>query len=56
MVAASIALFEPPKDPPHVRLGGPDCTQPYDMALLNVSAMSFGALSGALTALNQGRG
>ena len=30
---------------PRVRLGGPDCTQPYDIALLNVSAMSFGALS-----------
>ena len=38
-----------------MRVGGPDCTQPYDMALLNVSAMSFGALSGAaLTALNRG--
>lgn len=31
---------------PTVRLGGPDCAQPYDIALLNVSAMSFGALSG----------
>lgn len=30
---------------PRVRLGGPDCTAPYDIALLNVSAMSFGALS-----------
>jgi glutamate synthase domain-containing protein 2 len=46
---------EEPKDEPRVRVGGPDCTQPYDMALLNVSAMSFGALSGAaLTALNRG--
>jgi glutamate synthase domain-containing protein 2 len=36
-------------------VGGPDCSKPYDMALLNVSAMSFGALSGdALRALNQG--
>lgn len=34
-----------PGQPPTVRAGGPDCTQPYDMALLNVSAMSFGALS-----------
>lgn len=50
----SIHSFDPPKDPPKVRVGGPDCTQPYDMSLLNVSAMSFGALSGnALTALNQ---
>jgi glutamate synthase domain-containing protein 2 len=46
---------DPPVQPPRVTVGGPDCTQPYDMALLNVSAMSFGALSGAaLTALNQG--
>jgi glutamate synthase domain-containing protein 2 len=36
-------------------VGGPDCTQPYDMALLNVSAMSFGALSAnAILALNAG--
>src|SRR5689334_13785446 len=40
---------------PRVRLGGPDCTQPYDIALLNVSAMSFGALSAnAIRALNTG--
>jgi glutamate synthase domain-containing protein 2 len=40
---------------PRVRLGGPDCTQPYDIALLNVSGMSFGALSGnAIEALNGG--
>jgi glutamate synthase domain-containing protein 2 len=43
------------QDPPRVRIGGPDCTQPYDAALLNVSAMSFGALSAnALLALNRG--
>ncbi|MFF1838713.1 FMN-binding glutamate synthase family protein [Streptomyces sp. NPDC058231] len=42
-------------DPPRVRIGGPDCTQPYDMALLNVSAMSFGSLSAnAVLALNSG--
>jgi glutamate synthase domain-containing protein 2 len=46
---------DPPKEIPRVRIGGPDCSRPYDMALLNVSAMSFGALSGAaLTALNRG--
>jgi glutamate synthase domain-containing protein 2 len=51
----SIHSFDPPKDPPRVRIGGPDCAKPYEIALLNVSAMSFGALSGnALTALNQG--
>ena len=38
-----------------MRIGGPHCTKPYDMALLNVSAMSFGALSGnAIEALNGG--
>ncbi len=41
--------------PPRVTIGGPHCTQPYSMSLLNVSSMSFGALSGAaLTALNRG--
>lgn len=41
--------------PPRVRIGGPDCTRPYDMALLNVSAMSFGSLSAnAVLALNAG--
>ena len=40
---------------PRVRIGGPDCTKPYDMSLLNVSAMSFGSLSAnAILALNQG--
>jgi len=49
------APLDPPDDPPHVRVGGPHCTRPYDMALLNVSAMSFGALSAnAIRALNGG--
>jgi len=43
------------QDPPRVRVGGPDCTKPYDMALMNVSGMSFGALSAnAVLALNWG--
>ncbi|ANS78133.1 Ferredoxin-dependent glutamate synthase [Serinicoccus hydrothermalis] len=47
--------LEPMSDPPRVRLGGPDCTRPYDIALLNVSSMSFGALSGnAIMAMNYG--
>ena len=38
-----------------VEVGGPECRQPYDISLYNVSAMSFGALSGnAITALNTG--
>jgi glutamate synthase domain-containing protein 2 len=40
---------------PRVRFGGPDCTQPYDASPLNISAMSFGALSqNAIMALNKG--
>ena len=38
-----------------VRIGGPHCKQPYDAALLNISAMSYGALSSnAVEALNLG--
>ncbi|WP_033068516.1 FMN-binding glutamate synthase family protein [Thalassospira australica] len=38
-----------------VRVGGPHCKQPYDCSLYNISAMSFGALSGnAILALNKG--
>ena len=41
--------------PTRVTVGGPDCKQPYSMSALNISAMSFGALSGnAITALNEG--
>ena len=51
----STAPVEPPPEPYRVRIGGPDCKRPYDMALLNVSSMSFGALSAnALKALNAG--
>ncbi|MEB8342878.1 FMN-binding glutamate synthase family protein [Streptomyces endophyticus] len=51
----SLRPVDPPERPATVRVGGPDCTRPYDMALLNVSAMSFGALSGnAIRALNKG--
>ncbi|MFI5775675.1 FMN-binding glutamate synthase family protein [Nocardia sp. NPDC051570] len=51
----STAPVEEPDESPRVLIGGPDCRHPYSMALLNISAMSFGALSGnALRALNQG--
>ncbi|GAA4829309.1 FMN-binding glutamate synthase family protein [Garicola koreensis] len=44
-----------PDAPPRVRIGGPDCTRPYDMSLFNVSGMSFGALSAnAVLAMNHG--
>jgi len=51
----STAPVDPPEEPFRVRIGGPDCTKPYDMALMNISSMSFGALSGnALRAMNNG--
>jgi glutamate synthase domain-containing protein 2 len=38
-----------------VEIGGPDCRQPYRASLLNISAMSFGALSAnAIQALSSG--
>ena len=41
--------------PPRVRIGGSACKQPYDAAVLNISAMSFGSLSkNAQLALNMG--
>jgi glutamate synthase domain-containing protein 2 len=46
---------DPADDPPRILIGGKDCTEPYAMALMNVSAMSFGAISAnAIRALNQG--
>jgi glutamate synthase domain-containing protein 2 len=40
---------------PRVKFGGKDCKQPYEMSVLNVSAMSFGSLSkNAVLALNSG--
>lgn len=51
----SIRARTAPDTVPRVRLGGRDCTKPYEIALLNVSAMSFGSLSAnAIEALNAG--
>ena len=53
----STAPVPEPDRPPRVDVGGPDCSQPYSMSLLNVSAMSFGSLSpNAVRALNRGAG
>lgn len=44
-------------DPEKLRviIGGPDCKQPYDCSILNISAMSYGSLSkNAVEALNMG--
>ena len=38
-----------------ITIGGPQCTQPYSASVLNISAMSFGAISAnAIRALNEG--
>jgi len=38
-----------------VKIGGPDCLQPYNASVLNISAMSFGSLSAnAILSLNKG--
>lgn len=40
---------------PRVKFGGPDCAKPYMASPLNISAMSYGALSkNAIMALNKG--
>ena len=40
---------------PRLIVGGPDCKKPYNASRLNISAMSFGALSAnAIMALNKG--
>ncbi|MTH95440.1 FMN-binding glutamate synthase family protein [Roseibium sp. RKSG952] len=51
----SISPHKPTGDDMRVTVGGPECKEPYSHSLFNVSAMSFGALSGnAILALNQG--
>lgn len=51
----SMMPAEEPSVPPRAHVGGKDCTKPYDMSLMNISAMSFGALSAnAVRALNKG--
>ena len=38
-----------------IKIGGPDCKQPYFASIFNISAMSFGSLSpNAIRALNKG--
>jgi glutamate synthase domain-containing protein 2 len=51
----SIQTTTVPKEKSRVLIGGPQCSKPYSASLLNISAMSFGALSGnAIEALNKG--
>lgn len=51
----SIAAKQVPKLAERAWVGGPQCTAPYDSSRLNISAMSFGALSSrAILAMNKG--
>lgn len=51
----SAAPVAPPPEPVKVPVGSEQCSQPYDIALLNISAMSYGALSpNAVLAMNRG--
>ena len=51
----SSAPVAPVTDQHRVRIGSSQCTQPYEMSLLNISSMSFGSLSAnAVLAMNKG--
>ncbi len=53
--AHSMNAKPPTAQIPRIRIGGPACEQPYHASVLNISAMSFGALSSnAIRALNHG--
>ena len=55
-IAQSLSTRPMPEDPARslrVDVGGPECRQPYSASVINISAMSFGALSAnAILALN----
>lgn len=54
-ITHSIAPNEKADTNPRVKVGGPQCSRPYDAAMLNISAMSFGSLGAkAIEALNLG--
>jgi hypothetical protein len=54
-VLHSIRALHPDKGDLRITVGGPDCKQPYSSSILNISAMSYGALSkNAILALNKG--
>lgn len=51
----SIVPVEPAREDPRVTIGGPECKNPYNSSILNISAMSFGSLSArAIEALSTG--
>lgn len=48
-------MMETASEKMRITVGGPQCTKPYDLSILNISAMSFGALGGpAVRAMNEG--
>ncbi len=52
---ATRPVAEDPVRDLRITVGGADCTQPYSLSVLNISAMSFGALGGnAVLAMNTG--
>ncbi len=54
-ISHSIGAKLPSHAPFRVSVGGPDCLRPYSASVLNISGMSFGALSAnAVRALNRG--
>ncbi|RYH11323.1 FMN-binding glutamate synthase family protein [Tropicimonas sp. IMCC6043] len=54
-VGHSIAAKSDPDTSPRVTVGNDQCSRPYSASILNISAMSFGALSAnAVRALNRG--
>lgn len=51
----SIAVKKPQEGADRLQVGGPDCKKPYCASRINISAMSFGAISkNAVRALNLG--
>ncbi len=51
----SLLPTHPKVDDMRIMVGGPDCKQPYNASILNISAMSYGALSDrAIRSLNGG--
>jgi glutamate synthase domain-containing protein 2 len=56
-IGHSLAAIHASKETPKQRIdvGGPDCLKPYSASVFNISAMSYGSLSGnAIEALNKG--
>ena len=52
---ATRPMIDDPEQNMRVTVGGPNCKQPYSSSVLNISAMSFGALGGAaIKAMNSG--